>query len=99
MTATCSRRTSDNKRVSGNDAILDALLLRLHTETACRRGGALGIHLEDLDRCLVRLREKGSTVRWQPITQPSRTAWLITPKRAAPCYLPTRCSGSAPANH
>jgi len=27
---------------SGNDAILDALPLRLHTETACRRGGALG---------------------------------------------------------
>jgi hypothetical protein len=36
-------------RVSGNDALLDALLLRLHTETACRRGGALGIHLADLD--------------------------------------------------
>ncbi|MEV6524533.1 hypothetical protein AB0M43_21475 [Longispora sp. NPDC051575] len=28
-------------RTSGNDVILDALLLRLHTETACRRGGAL----------------------------------------------------------
>ncbi|APU21381.1 tyrosine-type recombinase/integrase [Actinoalloteichus sp. GBA129-24] len=57
-------------RVSGNDAVLDALLLRLHTETACRRGGALGIRLEDLDpdRCLVKLLEKGSTVRWQPIT-------------------------------
>jgi integrase len=27
-------------RTSGNDAILDALLLRLHTETACRRGGS-----------------------------------------------------------
>jgi hypothetical protein len=26
-------------RISGNDAVLDALLLRLHTETACRRGG------------------------------------------------------------
>ena len=30
-------------RISGNDTILDALLLRLHTETACRRGGALAI--------------------------------------------------------
>src|SRR2546429_4852996 len=30
-------------RTSGNDVILDALLLRLHTETACRRGGALGL--------------------------------------------------------
>src|SRR5262245_41865242 len=29
-------------RTSGNDVLLDALLLRLHTETACRRGGALG---------------------------------------------------------
>jgi integrase len=57
-------------RISGNDTILDTLLIRLHTETACRRGGALGIRLEDLDsdRCLVKLREQGSTVRWQPIT-------------------------------
>src|SRR6266496_3020102 len=55
-------------RISGNDAVLDALLLRLPTETACRRGGALGIRLHDLDtdRCLIQLREKGSTVRWQP---------------------------------
>ena len=32
-------------RTTGNDVILDALLLRLHTETACRRGGALGLRL------------------------------------------------------
>ncbi|GAA4737869.1 tyrosine-type recombinase/integrase [Phytohabitans rumicis] len=57
-------------RCTGNDVILDALLLRLHTETACRRGGALGLRLVDLDvdRGLVRLREKGGTQRWQPIT-------------------------------
>jgi integrase len=57
-------------RTSGNDVILDALLLRLHTETACRRGGALGLRLADLDtaRGLVRLTEKGATLRWQPIT-------------------------------
>jgi integrase len=57
-------------RTSGNDVILDALLLRLHTETACRRGGALGLRVMDLDvdRGLVRLREKGRTLRWQPIT-------------------------------
>jgi integrase len=57
-------------RTSGNDVILDALLLRLHTETACRRGGALALRLCDLDteHCLVQLREKGSTVRWQPIS-------------------------------
>nr|BFE56515.1 hypothetical protein GCM10020063_010410 [Dactylosporangium thailandense] len=57
-------------RTTGNDTILDALLLRLHTETACRRGGALGLRLQDLDadRSLLLLREKGGTVRWQPIT-------------------------------
>jgi integrase len=55
---------------SGNDVILDALLLRLHTETACRRGGALGLRLHDLDaeRGLLRLCEKGGTLRWQPIS-------------------------------
>src|SRR5439155_7536775 len=58
-------------RTSGNDVVLDALLLRLHTETACRRGGALGLRLMDLDadRGLVRLGEKGGTLRWQPISQ------------------------------
>ncbi|GIH16027.1 site-specific integrase [Rugosimonospora africana] len=57
-------------RTSGNDVVLDALLLRLHTETACRRGGALGLRLADLDttRGLVRLTEKGAMLRWQPIT-------------------------------
>lgn len=57
-------------RASGNDVILYALLLRLHTETACRRGGALGLRLIDLDatRGLIRLRDKGGTQRWQPIT-------------------------------
>ncbi|WP_426503084.1 tyrosine-type recombinase/integrase [Dactylosporangium sp. McL0621] len=55
---------------TGNDTVLDALLLRLHTETACRRAGALGLRLQDLDadRGLLQLREKGGTVRWQPIS-------------------------------
>ena len=46
------------------------LLLRLHTETACRRGGALALRPQDLDpdQCLIRLREKGETVRWQPVS-------------------------------
>jgi integrase len=63
-------------RTSGNDAILDALLLRLHSETACRRGGALGLRLADLDveRGLVRLREKAGVMRWQPITLDLATA-------------------------
>ncbi len=55
---------------TGDDPVLDALLLRLHTETACRRGGALALMTEDLDaeQCLVRLHEKGETVRWQPVS-------------------------------
>ncbi|MFI6785598.1 tyrosine-type recombinase/integrase [Micromonospora sp. NPDC050276] len=57
-------------RSGGNDIMLDALLLRLHSETACRRGGALALRLIDLDtdHALIRLREKGGMQRWQPIT-------------------------------
>ena len=55
---------------TGDDPELDTLLLRLHTETACRRGGALGLRPADLDpdQCLILLREKGETVRWQPVS-------------------------------
>ena len=62
---------------TGNDPALDALLLRLHTETACRRGGALALRLVDLDpdQCLIRLHEKGETVRWQSIS-PTLMAYL-----------------------
>ncbi|WP_203909072.1 hypothetical protein [Rhizocola hellebori] len=50
--------------------------MRLHTETACRRGGALGLRLSDLDItwALVRLAEKGGTLRWQPVTTDLATA-------------------------
>lgn len=34
-------------RTTGNDPALDALLLRFHTETACRRGGALDVRVAD----------------------------------------------------
>jgi integrase len=34
---------------TGNDPALDTLILRLHTETACRRGGALALQPSDLD--------------------------------------------------
>jgi hypothetical protein len=39
-------------------------------ETACRRGGALALAPDDLDpeQCLIRLREKGETIRWQPVS-------------------------------
>ena len=55
---------------TGDDPALDSLLLRFHTETACRRGGALNLRRVDLDerQCLVRLREKGGTQRWQPVS-------------------------------
>ena len=54
----------------GDDPELNTLLLRLYTETACRRGGALTLRPDDLDsgQCLIRLREKGETVRWQPVS-------------------------------
>ena len=55
---------------TGDDPELDTLLLRLHTETACRRGGALALRPADLDpdQCLILLREKGETVHWQPVS-------------------------------
>ena len=55
---------------TGDDPELDTLLLRLHTETACRCGGALALRPADLDpdQCLILLREKGETVRWQPVS-------------------------------
>jgi integrase/recombinase XerC len=67
-----TRLTEINQIASstGNDPGLDSLLLRLHTETACRRGGALALRPADLDpdQCLILLWEKGGTVRWQPVS-------------------------------
>lgn len=74
-----TRRAVGNERLAeinhiaattGNDRALDTLLLRLHTETACRRGGALALRPCDLDatQCLIQLREKGDTTRWQPVS-------------------------------
>ncbi len=82
-----TRRALDDARLAeinqvaattGDDPELDALILRLHTETACRRGGALAIRPQDLDReqCLVMLREKGETFRWQPLS-PTLMAGLV----------------------
>src|SRR6266540_4649380 len=55
---------------TGDDPHLDSLLIRLHTETACRRGGALALRPRDLDtdQCRIFLREKGGTSRWQPVS-------------------------------
>jgi integrase/recombinase XerC len=71
---------------TGNDPALDTLLLRLHIETACRRAGALGLRPQDLDpdQCLIFLREKGGTVRWQPVSPTLMTHLLqhATDRRA-----------------
>src|SRR6516225_5091309 len=63
---------------TGDDTELHTLLLRLPTETACRRGGALALRPQDLDpeQCLILLREKGETVRWQPVS-PTLMAALL----------------------
>ncbi len=55
---------------TGDDPVLDSMILRLHTETACRRGGALALRPADLDpdQCLILLHEKGETLRWQPVS-------------------------------
>ncbi|MBF6302930.1 site-specific integrase [Nocardia amamiensis] len=54
----------------GDDPELTTLILRFCTETACRRGGILALRKRDLDpdQCLVLLREKGNTERWQPVS-------------------------------
>ena len=63
---------------TGDDPALDSLIIRLHAETACRRGGALALTPEDLDpeQCLIRLHEKGGTERWQPVS-PTLMAHLL----------------------
>jgi integrase len=57
---------------TGDDPALDALLLRLHIETACRRGGALALMPEDLDaeQCLIQLREKARRYAGSPFHPP-----------------------------
>ncbi|TQM78149.1 site-specific recombinase XerD [Saccharothrix saharensis] len=60
----------DVASTTGNDPALDAIIIRLHLETAARRAGGLGIRPRDLDpqRSLIRLREKGDITRWQPVS-------------------------------
>ncbi len=82
-----TRRALDDARLAeinqvaattGDDPELDTLILRLHTETACRRGGALALRPRDLEpeQCLIMLREKGETFRWQPVS-PTLMAALV----------------------
>jgi integrase len=64
------RQINTVANTTGNDPDLDALLIRLHVETACRRGGALALRPIDLDpdHCLIHLREKGEADRQQPVS-------------------------------
>jgi integrase/recombinase XerC len=77
---------------TGDDPGLDTLILRLHTETACRRGGALALRPADLDpvQYLVLLREKGETVRWQPAR--SWPVWSGTPRNGTPRKTGSCCA-------
>lgn len=71
---------------TGNDPELDRLILRFHTETAARRGGALSVQYPedvDVEQCLVRLHEKGDTVRWQPVS-PTLMTHLLAHARLRP---------------
>jgi integrase/recombinase XerC len=51
---------------------------RPEIETACRRGGAIALRRPDLDpdQCLIYLREKGGTSRWQPVS-PTLMRYLL----------------------
>ena len=89
---------------TGDDPELDTLLLlRLHTETACRRGGALALRSRDLapDQCLILLREKGETVRWQPVS-PTLMARLVQhgqERHAPPDGRPLRYRNGRPVTY
>jgi integrase len=69
--------------LSSRDHELDGLILRLHIETACRRGGALALRLRDVDKRYSRilLREKFGSQRWQPIS-PTLCAALLAHARS-----------------
>ncbi|WP_433634843.1 tyrosine-type recombinase/integrase [Nocardia sp. CA-120079] len=55
---------------TGNDVELDALIVRLHIETACRREAALKLRLDELSAgdCTVLLHHKGGVDAWHPVT-------------------------------
>ncbi|MEU2042229.1 tyrosine-type recombinase/integrase [Nocardia niwae] len=55
---------------TGNDVELDALILRLHVETACRRDAVLRLRIDDLsiDDCTALLHHKGGVDAWHPVS-------------------------------
>ena len=78
---------------TGDDPELDTLLLRLHTETAGgRRAGAAPAGPRS-QQCLILLREKGETVRWQPVS-PTLMAALLG--HAGERHAPPRAAAALP---
>ncbi|MYW96071.1 site-specific integrase [Amycolatopsis rubida] len=71
---------------TGIDPALTALIIRLHIETACRRGGSKALRPCDLDtkQLTVGLREKGNTVRDQPVSPSLMDALLAHERYRAP---------------
>lgn len=57
---------------TGNDVELDALILRLHIETACRRDAVLRLRIDELsiDDSTALLHHKGGVDAWHPISPP-----------------------------
>ncbi|MFI2228701.1 tyrosine-type recombinase/integrase [Nocardia testacea] len=78
---------------TGNDPELDALIVRLHIETACRREAALKLRVDDLsvDDCTALLHHKGGVDAWHPIT-PLLMSRLLD-------HVAHRGAGFAPARH
>jgi integrase len=74
----CAKHYPNERSPTSSRSPPNLLILRLHLETACRQGGALHAHRQDLDtdQCLIRLHEKGQTQRWQPIS-PTLTRALV----------------------
>ncbi|ONI88013.1 hypothetical protein ALI22I_19905 [Saccharothrix sp. ALI-22-I] len=96
---------ADAVTISGRDTVLDTLLFRLHLETACRRGGALALREDDIEptTCLIQLREKNDTVRWQPAS-PTLIASLLAHRHHRGNGKPTpepllRYNNGDPINH
>ncbi len=85
---------------TGDDPELDTLLLRLHTERSRppRRRAGLASGRPGPDQCLILLREKGETVRWQPVF-PTLMARLVQhgqDRHAPPGGQPLRYADGRP---
>ena len=80
----------DVTRLGGSDPELDTMLFRAHVTGGARRGGVMGLVLEDLDHstATIRLHEKNDKVRRQPVP-PSLLADLEAFARSRGATAPT----------